>query len=81
MTFNFNGLENLLVCPASRSALVLDGDSLVCVDPQCRRRYAIRDDIPIMLVDEADELSPDDWGDVMQRHERDRNTGQRLKEE
>jgi uncharacterized protein YbaR (Trm112 family) len=76
MAFNFQELENLLVCPGSRSKLVQDGDSLVCLNPDCRLKYAIRDDIPIMLVDEATKLSPDDWGEIMHRNARDRKTGQ-----
>lgn len=78
MTFNFKELENLLVCPGSRSKLIQEGDSLVCLDAMCRLKFAIRDDIPIMLVDEAVKLSPEDWGNVMQRHSRDRTTGQRI---
>jgi uncharacterized protein len=78
MAFNFKELENLLVCPESRSKLVHDGDALVCLDAACRLRFAIRDDIPIMLVDEAVKLAPEDWGNIMQRHGRDRMTGQRI---
>lgn len=74
--FDFRELEDLLVCPASRTRLIQDGDGLVCLDPECRLRYAIRDEIPIMLVDEAMKLSPEEWGDAMQRHARDRTTGQ-----
>ncbi len=55
MTFKFKELEGLLVCPGSRTALVQEGDSLVCVDGACRLKFAIRDEIPIMLVDEADQ--------------------------
>jgi uncharacterized protein YbaR (Trm112 family) len=79
MAFNFRELENLLVCPGSRSKLIQEGDSLVCLDAACRLRFAIRDDIPIMLVDEAVKLSPEEWGDVMQRNSRDRKTGQRVR--
>jgi uncharacterized protein len=76
--FDFGELEDLLVCPGSRTKLIQDGDTLVCLDAQCRLRYAIRDDIPIMLIDEAVKLSADEWGDVMQRHARNRKTGQPL---
>ncbi len=76
MPFKFKELEDLLVCPGSRTPLIQDGDSLVCLNPDCRLKYAIRDDIPIMLVDEATKLSPDDWGTIMQRHARDAKTGQ-----
>jgi uncharacterized protein YbaR (Trm112 family) len=78
MAFNFKEHENLLVCPGSRSKLVQEGDSLICLDAACRLQFAIRDNIPIMLVDEAVKLSPDEWGSVMQRHSRDRTTGQKL---
>ena len=74
--FDFKEMESLLVCPGSRTKLVQDGDGLVCLDAECRLRYAIRDEIPIMLVDEAVKLSPEQWGDVMERNARDRNTGQ-----
>ena len=42
-----------LVCPVCKKPVVLNPqqDSLKC--SQCRRVYPIRDDIPIMLVDEA----------------------------
>ena len=46
-------LLEILVCPESKAPLVLDGDTLVSTDPQGRRRYRIEDDIPIMLIDEA----------------------------
>jgi hypothetical protein len=78
MAFKFKDLENLLVCPGSRTPLLQDGDWLVCLNPDCRLKYAIRDEIPIMLVDEAVKLSPEDWGTVMQRHSRDSKTGQTI---
>jgi uncharacterized protein YbaR (Trm112 family) len=30
-----------------------DGSGLKCTDPECALIYPIRDDIPVMLVDEA----------------------------
>jgi len=46
-------LLEILVCPVDKAKLVLkeDGSGLKCVE--CSRVYPIRDDIPIMLVDEA----------------------------
>jgi uncharacterized protein YbaR (Trm112 family) len=42
----------LLACPACKSELVLrEQDRLLCV--ACRRSYPIRDDIPVLLLDEA----------------------------
>jgi uncharacterized protein YbaR (Trm112 family) len=70
MSFNYETVKDLIRCPRSMSALVLDGDSLVCTDPQCRLQFAIRDDIPCLLEDEASELSETDWKGVMARHRR-----------
>jgi hypothetical protein len=46
-------LLDILVCPLCRAPVKLttDGEGLKCA--QCRRVYPIKDDIPIMLVDEA----------------------------
>jgi uncharacterized protein YbaR (Trm112 family) len=45
----------LLVCPMGKAPLRREGDSLVCT--RCGPRFAIRDDIPNMLIEEA-ELPP-----------------------
>jgi len=46
-------LLEILACPACKAKVELkaDGSGLKCVE--CRRVYPIRDDIPVMLVDEA----------------------------
>jgi uncharacterized protein YbaR (Trm112 family) len=46
-------LLEILACPACKAKVELkpDGSALKCVE--CRRVYPIRDDIPVMLVDEA----------------------------
>ena len=46
-------LLDILVCPVCKKPLVLknEGRSLKCAE--CHRVYPVRDDIPIMLVDEA----------------------------
>lgn len=46
-------LLEILVCPACRARVELkaDGSGLKCV--KCKRVYPIRDDIPVMLIDEA----------------------------
>ena len=52
MAINLELLE-LLVCPACYARLVLKPDSsgLKCVS--CHRVYPIRDEIPVMMIDEA----------------------------
>lgn len=47
-------LLRLLVCPVSKKPLVESGDWLYSTDPSTRRRYPIRDGLPIMLVDESE---------------------------
>ncbi|HLI33623.1 MAG TPA: Trm112 family protein [Terriglobia bacterium] len=46
-------LLEILVCPVCKAAVKLtpDGQGLKC--GQCHRVYPIKDDIPVMLVDEA----------------------------
>jgi len=46
-------LLEILVCPACRGKveLLTHGSGLKCVE--CKRVYPIRDDIPVMLIDEA----------------------------
>ncbi|HTG81091.1 MAG TPA: Trm112 family protein [Geobacteraceae bacterium] len=48
-------LLSILACPKckQRVALVDDGSALLCA--ACGLRYPIRDGIPVMLVDEAEE--------------------------
>ena len=70
MSFDYEAVKDLIRCPRSKSELVLEGDSLICTDPQCRLQFAIRDDIPCLLEDEARELSEAEWTDVMVRHRR-----------
>jgi uncharacterized protein YbaR (Trm112 family) len=61
-------LLEILCCPETKADLVLDGSSLVSVDKETRRRYRIEDDIPIMLIDEAETLSLDEWSEIMKKH-------------
>jgi uncharacterized protein YbaR (Trm112 family) len=70
MPFSFPAVQGLLRCPKSRSELVQDGDGLVCTDSNCRLKFVVRDDIPIMLVDEATELSHEQWEAVMRHNGR-----------
>jgi len=46
-------LLEILVCPLCKTPVKLtaDGQGLKC--GTCRRVYAIKDDIPVMLIDEA----------------------------
>jgi uncharacterized protein YbaR (Trm112 family) len=52
-------LLELLVCPESKAPLIREGDWLYSTDVQTRRRYAIRESIPNLLVDESEVVSPE----------------------
>ena len=44
-------LLEIIVCPACRSELSVQGEELVCAG--CGLAYPVRDGIPVLLVDEA----------------------------
>lgn len=46
-------LLDILACPVCKTPVKQEGDRLVC--GTCGRRYPIRDGIPVMLVDEAEQ--------------------------
>lgn len=48
-------LLEILRCPKCKSKVELKADKsgLKCVNPECSLLYPIRDDIPVMLVEEA----------------------------
>lgn len=44
----------ILVCPYCKTRVELVRESwLVCPNPECHRKYPIRDDLPIMLIEEG----------------------------
>lgn len=45
-------LLNLLVCPMGKAPLTREGERLVC--SRCGARFSINDDIPNMLIEEAE---------------------------
>ena len=49
-------LLDILACPKCKGEIYLNdaGDGLIC--DNCKLMYEIRDDIPIMLIDEAKSL-------------------------
>jgi uncharacterized protein len=61
-------LLEILCCPETKADLVLDGDTLVSTDKKTRRRYKIVDDIPVMLIDESEKLSIEEWTSIMKNH-------------
>lgn len=58
-------LMKILVCPESHARLVQVGDWLCSTDAATRRRYPVREGIPIMLIDESEVLDEADFEKVM----------------
>ena len=65
MTIDLSQYAELLVCPVCHSKFVVDGQSFVCRSKDCRLRFAVKDDIPVMLADEAQPLSSHEWSAIM----------------
>jgi uncharacterized protein YbaR (Trm112 family) len=61
-------LLDILCCPESKADLVLDNNTLVSTDKKTRRRYRIENDIPVMLIEESEQLSLEEWKSIMEKH-------------
>ncbi len=46
-------LLEILACPEDKGPLLYFADEQVLYNPRLKRRYDVKDDIPIMLIDEA----------------------------
>ena len=46
-------LLEILACPEDKGPLLYFADEDLLYNPRLQRRYDVRDDIPIMLIDEA----------------------------
>jgi uncharacterized protein YbaR (Trm112 family) len=47
-------LLEILACPEDKGPLLYFADEDSLYNPRLKRRYAVRDDIPVMLIDEAE---------------------------
>ena len=56
-------LLDILVCPVTKGPLIYDKEKQELVSKSARLAYAIRDDIPVMLEDEARALEDDEGRD------------------
>lgn len=61
-------LLDILACPESKAPLLLEGETLVSTDAKTRRRYRIEEGIPIMLIEESEQVPEPEWRDIMKRH-------------
>jgi hypothetical protein len=55
-----NYLLDILACPSCKSSLIYQKEQQELICSACRLAYPIRDDIPVMLTDEARTLDADE---------------------
>lgn len=58
-------LLSVLACPEDKGPLLYFEDESSLYNPRLRRRYAIRDGIPIMLVDDAEAVGAEEHERLM----------------
>jgi len=64
-------LLEILACPEDKGPLLYFKDEDSLYNPRLQRRYAIRDDIPIMLIDEAETVSKGEHDRLMAKADQD----------
>ena len=58
-------LLEILACPEDKGTLLYFADEDTLYNPRLHRRYAITDDIPIMLIDEAETVDDTEHARLM----------------
>jgi uncharacterized protein YbaR (Trm112 family) len=53
-------LLEILACPEDKGPLLWFEDEQALYNPRLKRRYAVREGIPVMLVDEAETVADDE---------------------
>ena len=62
-------LLEILACPEDKGPLLYFEDESSLYNPRLKRRYSIKDDIPIMLINEAETVSDDEDARLTQKAE------------
>lgn len=60
-------LLDILACPEDKGPLLYFQDEHALYNPRLKRRYDIRDDIPVMLIDEATTVDEDEHQRLLQK--------------
>jgi uncharacterized protein len=63
-------LLEVLACPEDKGPLYYLADEDALYNPRLQRRYVVRDDIPVMLVDEAEPVDGAEHERIMTKVER-----------
>jgi uncharacterized protein YbaR (Trm112 family) len=60
-------LLEILACPEDKGPLYYLADENALYNPRLKRRYDVRDDIPIMLIDEATTVDAGEHDRIMRK--------------
>ncbi len=60
-------LLEILVCPLSHARVIQHGLWLYSTDAATRRRYPIRDGIPVMLIDESETVDETEFHKIIEQ--------------
>ncbi|MBD3674571.1 MAG: Trm112 family protein [Planctomycetaceae bacterium] len=61
MAFEFEAIASLVKCPGCGATLIPAENALICANPEHRFSFPILDGIPLLLAEEAQELSTEEW--------------------
>lgn len=64
-------LLEILACPEDKGPLLYFEGEQSLYNPRLKRRYAINDDIPVMLIDEAETVDDAEHGRLLAKAESD----------
>ena len=64
-------LLDILACPEDKGALLYFESEQFLYNPRLKRRYEVRDDIPVMLVEEAETVDDAEHQKLMAKAEAD----------
>jgi uncharacterized protein YbaR (Trm112 family) len=64
-------LLDILACPQDKGPLLYFADEDALYNPRLHRRYAVRDGIPVMLIEEAEAVSDEEHQRLMAKAEAD----------
>ncbi len=60
-------LLDILVCPVDKGGLLYFDDEQLLYNPRLRRRYQIRDGVPVMLAHHAETLTDEEHARLLRR--------------
>lgn len=63
-------LLNILVCPLTKDKLLYNREKEELISTKAGLAYPIIDDVPIMLIDQARKLEPEELKEILEKEEK-----------